>query len=150
MPLTLNGPRWVLGDLHRWRMKISQAPRPEPLRQPLGAVCGSSALTDPLTGPPDTLKPLFPSHAAEARRCRRHTRPLPSTPGAGAHDWYIRSIASAYLAAIGLRWSLIVGVSSAPPGNQSPRTMVNRLICSTRARRALAASIPAWTASTIS
>src|ERR687889_248899 len=50
------------------------------------------------------------------------------------------SISAAYFSAIGLRLSFIVGVSSSPPGSQSPWTMKNVLTCSTRARRALAAS----------
>ena len=51
---------------------------------------------------------------------------------------YIASISSAYFSAIGLRLSFIVGVSSSPPGSQSPATIVNFLICSTRARCSLA------------
>ena len=35
---------------------------------------------------------------------------------------YIASISSAYFSAIGLRLSFIVGVSSSPPGAQSPGT----------------------------
>ena len=56
---------------------------------------------------------------------------------------YMRSISASYLAEIGRRLSFIVGVSSSPPGAQSPGTTVNFLICSTRARRWLAASMPA-------
>ena len=52
----------------------------------------------------------------------------------------------AYFAAIGLRLSFIVGVSSSPPGTQSPAHEVNFLICSTRESFALAASTPSWTA----
>ena len=51
--------------------------------------------------------------------------------------------------AIGLRLSFIVGVSSSPPGAQSPATIVNFLTCSTRASCALPASTPAWTAARI-
>ena len=39
---------------------------------------------------------------------------------------------TSYFSAIGLRLSFIVGVSSSPPGTQSPSTMWNFLICSTR------------------
>ena len=54
-----------------------------------------------------------------------------------------------YFSAIGLRLSFIVGVSSSPPGSQSPSTITNFLICSTRASLALASSTPAWIASRI-
>ena len=63
-------------------------------------------------------------------------------PLVGAGQVYIASIDSAYLDPIGLRLSFIVGVSSSPPGNQSPLTIVNFLICSTRARCELARSTP--------
>jgi len=39
------------------------------------------------------------------------------------------SISAAYLAAIGLRLSFIVGVSSSPLGSQSSSSSVNFLIC---------------------
>lgn len=47
---------------------------------------------------------------------------------------------------IGRRLSFIVGVSSSPPGSQSPGTRWKRLTCSARASRSLAASTPCWTA----
>jgi len=39
---------------------------------------------------------------------------------------------SAYLAAIGRRFSFMVGVISSPPGSQKAGRIVNRLTCSTR------------------
>ena len=48
-----------------------------------------------------------------------------------------------------MRLSFIVGVSSSPPGSQSPRTSVNFLICSTRASSALPLSTASCTAATI-
>src|SRR5215218_5564626 len=59
---------------------------------------------------------------------------------------YIASISPAYFSAIGLRLSFIVGVSSSPPGAQSPRRIVNFFTCSTRASSALPLSTAAWTA----
>ena len=117
---------------------------------------------------PRALRLAGPRRPAAAARA--HARPAPGLalepqlghrprhggPGAlrAAHrlsQWaYIASIASAYLASIGLRLSFIVGVSSSPPGSQSPSTMVKYLICSTRASLALAASTPSWTAARIS
>ena len=79
------------------------------------------------------------THASDRGR-RQGRREWPSCPT------YIASIASAYFSAIGLRLSFIVGVSSSPPGSQSPATIVNFLICSTRASFSLAASTPSWTA----
>ena len=56
------------------------------------------------------------------------------------------AIESAYFWAIGRRLSFIVGVSSSPPGSQSPSTSVNRLMPSGLESAALAVSIPCWTA----
>ena len=76
-------------------------------------------------------------------RCGGH---LPSVYEAALRPAYSASISPAYFSAIGLRLSFIVGVSSSPPGSQSPSTSAKRLICSTRASFALAASTPSCTA----
>ena len=62
-----------------------------------------------------------------------------------ADQAYSASISAAYFAAIGLRLSFIVGVSSSPPATQSSGSTANRLICSTRASFSLARSICAAT-----
>jgi len=67
----------------------------------------------------------------EARRPRAR-RPQPA---------YSASISAAYLRSIGLRLSFMVGVSSSPPGSQSPWTMANARSASptaSRLRRAIA------------
>ena len=43
-----------------------------------------------------------------------------------------------------MRFSFIVGVSSSPPGSQSPGRIAKRFTCSTRARSSLARSSPRW------
>ena len=89
--------------------------------------------------PPDRPRALEPDPDITGvldRGPGRALRPAPRPPG--AYLAYIASIAASYFALIGLRLSFIVGVSSSPPGSQSRSTIVNFLICSTRASVSLA------------
>ena len=73
-------------------------------------------------------------------------RPCQPVDGTGTRTWP-RSRRRT-LASTGRRLSFIVGVSSSPPGSQSPSTSVKRLIASGRESVALAASTASWTAAT--
>ena len=68
----------------------------------------------------------------------QRARLTPSVLERGHDSAYIASISAAYLAAIALRLSFDVGVSSSPSATQSRGSTVKRLICSTRASFSLA------------
>ena len=155
--VALDAPRTVTADVDgdlrgrgTWTLTPDRDRHPRALRLagPRRPPAAAGAHAGPAPGLP--LEPQLGHRAGDGgpRALRAPDRLTGAAPAPTSA--YIASIVSAYLASIGLRLSFIVGVSSSPPGSQSPSTIVNFLICSTRASLVLAASTPSCTAARIS